>query len=500
VTSLFPLWDSQAGYWVRDSVRRAKAESEGERMLDAERRLEILQDDWKDILLQKLYEIYRSPRIRERLPGIVSTEHNVFKRIVTELSTVYKWGATREVAKAGDQELADQLWTEARIDSVLERANLYCNGLRDLFICPRVVDGQLRYDLFLPDRTSVIQHPDDPTKAVGLITERTLANTPGYTRVERLYADAEVWRRYNDDGSVSEWAHGLGRLPAVAIHAEEPTEAFWNGSIGSDIVDATLSVGADLVKLSRLLQFQSELQVAYQGNPRDVAKALPLGAEGLWAAKGLFNVLNLQADPSHIITTIKARLGWIATQHGLAADVYDLSTTASSGLQLRLKRAPLEQARVRQIKSWRAVEKELLLLTAQVTQRDHPLLKLDPLVEYKLLDFHEEPMLEDPMTQNRVWQERIDMGLTSQPRVLREMHPDLSKEESMELAKEIASERGIWAEVVRALQIKSGGDPGPSAQQNGRAGAQAKGKGRRADEMKALASKAVDRFNQTGAA
>jgi hypothetical protein len=494
VTSLFPLWDPQAGYWVRESVRRAKAESEGERMLDAQRRLEILQDDWKDILLEKLHQIYRSPRIRERLPGIVSTEHNVFKRINGELSTVYKWGATREVAKAADQEVADQLWAEARIDHVLERANLYCNALRDLFISPRIVDGRLRFDLFLPDRTSVIQHPDDPTQAVALITERTLANTPGYTRVERLYVDATVWRRYHDDGSVTEWAHGLGRLPAIAVHAEEPIDCFWNASIGSDIVDATLSVGADLVKLSRLLQFQSELQVAYSGNPRDVAKALPLGAEGLWAAKGLFSVLNLQADPGHIITTIKARLGWIATQHGLAADVYDLSTTASSGLQLRLKRAPLEQARVRQIKSWRTIERELLTLTAQLTQREHPLLKLDPLAEYKLLDFHEEPMLEDPLTQNRVWQERIDMGLTSQPRVLREMHPDLTKDESMELAKEIASERGIWAEVVRALQIKSGGDPGPSAEENGRAGGQAKGLD--GGEMKALARQAVDRFDK----
>lgn len=499
MSTMMPFWASQASNLVVDSVRRMKAQSEGDRMLEAQRRIEILQDDWKDILLAKIFEIYRSARIRARAASIVSTEHNVFKRINSELSTVYKWGATRELKDAGDQEVADLLWAESRIDQVLERANLFTNGLRDLLITPRVVDGRLRYDLLLPDRTTVLQHPDDPTTAVGFLTERTLCNTPGYVRVQRLYADAVAWRSYNDNGTYVETPHNLGRLPAVAVHAEEPYDSFWSSTSGSDIVEATLSVGADLFKLSRILQYQSELQVSYQGNPRDVAKALPLGAEGVWAAKGTFNVLNLQGDPSHVIATIKARLGWIATQHGLAADVYDLSAGVTSGLQLRLKRSPLEQARAKQIKSWRVTERELLKLTALVTQNDHPLLKLNPMAEFKLLDFHEEPMLEDPATQNGVWEQRLKMGLTSQPRILREMNPDLSKDEASVLAKEIAEERGIWVQQVREMQAAGQGlqgDPGPGAQENGAAGARAKGK----PDVKALAKQALDRFNATQAA
>src|SRR3990170_3104862 len=362
------LFQSQVPAVMRGTFLRAKREAEEARLIEAGQRVEILHDDWKDLLILKLQQIYRAKKIRDRIPETVSTEHNVLKRIATELATVYKWGATRELAVKAQNVIARQLYEECRADEVLERANFYLNPLRDLLLIPRVVDGRLKIDIALPDRTTVIQHEEDPSQALGFWTQRTLSHTTGYPIVEYLYADAERWKLVRSDGSVRrEWEHGLGRLPAVVVHADERVGEFWDSSAFSDAVEATLSVGCDLFRLHRMFQWQSELQPTFSGNPRKVAKGLTVGGDTLWAAEGQWGVLHLQADPTHLLQTIRARIGWIAAQYGLAADVYDLSATANSGLQIRLKRAPLMEQRARQIKRWRRVERELLMLIAMVS-------------------------------------------------------------------------------------------------------------------------------------
>lgn len=492
-------FDSQAGRLVRESFRRSKADAEGLRMLDAQVRIEMLEDDWKDILLSKLWRIYQSPKIRDLMPGVISTEHNVYKRIVQELSRVYKYGATRELGTPAQTDIARQLWEECRLDERLAKANFYVNGVRDVGLAPRVIDGKMRLEIWLPDRTQVIQHDEDPTDAVAAWNERTLPNTQGYISIKRVYVDAEKWQIWDvGDGrnkpKVIE--HPYGRMPVVWVHADERIDTFWGSTIGTDIVEATLSVGCDLFKLARMLQFQSELQPTYQGNPRDVAKGQTIGGDTLWAGKGTYNVLNLQGDPQHILSVIKARIGWIAQQYGLAADVYDLSSTATSGFQIRLKRQPLEEARISQVKTWRRVEKELLTVMAQVSQEEHPTLKLDPMAEFKTLDFHEEPLMEDPNTENTVDEANVKNNRNSSIDVLIRRNPDLSREQAIIKQRQIIDENAM----VMGWQKESNSSMAPDAdnrtpEENGRAGARARGRGGETDDSE-LRSRAAEALRE----
>lgn len=465
------LWESQVPGAMSSVFRRAKIRSEIARMNEAGARLAMLQDDWQHLVYSKLWQVFQSAKIRATIPGFLTTEHNILKRIANEISTVYKWGATRTLITDAATETARALWEEMRIDEVLAYTQLVTNVVRDHIIAPRVVDGTMRVVHFLGDRTTVVQDTNDPSVAVAMRSQETLSQTPGFTQIRSIYADAEVWRTWDENGNMlSEEEHGLGRFPAVVIHAGERVGCFWGDSEFRDVAEANVAIAINLFRLNRLTHFQSELQPTYRGNARDVAKGKTIGGDNLWAGPGDWGVLNLQGDPSKLISVIQSQIGWIANQHGIAADVYNLSAGATSGFQIRLKRAPIESVRAAQLKLWRRVERELLLLMAMVSERDHPLHRLDPMdAEFKLLDFHEEPMLEDPKTQNDVWAERLKLGVTSEARIAQELNPDLTLEQAKKHVLDLVAER----EPVIAMK-KRLGDQETTQEATGREGGFAK--------------------------
>ncbi len=469
------LWPNNGEAAVLQSFRRAKWTSDAQRKLAAERRLAMLEDDWKDMLWERICAVYQSEKIRESVRRFVSIELNPFKRIATELSTVYRWGATREVADASQNAVAKALWHECDIDGSLEVANLYLNALRDEIVVPRVIDGRMTLNLLTPDRFSVVQHPEDPTQPAAFWYERTSANTPESTVIERVYADTEEWRIYDVHSNVLRaWRHDLGRLPGVVLHASRRRDSFFGDTEFEDAVENTLMVGVHLTFLTRLVKFQAELQPTYTGHPQDIATGLTVGADELWVGPGTWGTLNLQADPQKYIEVINARIAWVARQYGLSDDAYQLGGDTKSGFELRLKRLPLLEQRARQIKIWRRAEKDLFLLMAMVSEREHPVLKLDPMGDFSV-NFTEEPMQEDPLIQNRIWSERIAMNVLKPSQVKMELDPDLTREEAMEEIQATIDERAIWVEKTRALQFPA--DPtkpvGKSAEENGADGARA---------------------------
>lgn len=462
------LWGSQAEEVVKRSLFRARAQAEKGRRRDAENRRAILEDDWRDLLVAKLRTVYQSEEIFNDLLPLISTEHNAFKRIVKELSTVYQWGALREWAGADQNALATMLYEEADVDATLEVANLYLNGLRDLVLIPQVVDGRMRLDVVTPERLSVIQNPQDPTSIVALFWERCCGQTSilPTTVYETLYADEEIWRVYDTQGRiVDEWEHGLGGLPAIPVHAEKRLDSFWMPEPMGDVVDATFTIGILLTLLLRLQKWQSEKQITFSGPISDIVKGTALGAHsvlGTSKGAGAFSLLELQADPEFYIKGINARLGWIAQQHGMAADVYTLSSSASSGFEFRLKRLPLLEQRAKQIKIWTRVERQLWPLMAKLAQREHPLLfRVDP-TQPLTVRMHDEPGVEDPLVQQRVYREAIADGMMSQVDALMDKY-GLTREQAFARAKQISEERAIWIEQVRAMQTAANGAPAPAA-------------------------------------
>lgn len=469
------LWGSMAEKAVTDSFARAKVGAELERRQDAERRIDILEDDWKDILFCKIKEIYKSPIVLDSVRGYISTEHNVFKRIVTELSTVYKWGAQREFEDPMQDGIARLMYDEVQMDESMDDAVHFLNGLRDIIIVPLVSDGKMRLEILTPDRVSVIQNPRDPTTIEAFSWEVTRSNTvatrSGFsTETFRIYIDKEV--RAVWDVTKRRWIeiapHNLGRLPAVVVHAGRRHTSFFSPTPMSDVVDATLSIGVLLVMLMHLSKYQSELQPTYSGKSQDALVGQDAGGHTMWTGPGQWGVLNLQAKPDYYINHINQRLSWISVQYGLSADAYQMTGNANSGFQFRLQKLPLLEARERQKKTWRRTERELWKVMSAVAKFEHPLFgRLDP-GQTMMLNFNEAPMIEDPMVRNRIYKERIDLTLMSHIDAIMQEDPDLSREQALKKAERIRDERKLHITMFQDTNAPDDAtDVGQSPQENG---------------------------------
>lgn len=468
------IWGQKGDAIITQSFHDAMWSAESARQRECEIRLDMLEGDWMDHLVDTVNTIYVSQEVRDSINGLLTTEHNVFLRIMSEIATVYKWGATRTIR--GDKrqdEIARLLWQEADIDAALEQANLIENGLGDIIIVPDIIDGKLHYHIVDGARSSVIQHPKDPTRAVAFWFRRHRWQSPTVgANWDIVYGDAEEWRIYDQAFNLKDVRkHGLGRLPAVIVHRERRRDCFWEPSRKHPVAEVTLQVAALICMLGRLQYLQGELQPTYQGKPSDIVAGQGIGADTIWAGPGSWGTLNLQASPEHYIAHINARIGWVAQNFGLSADVYNLTGAPTSGFQIRLKRLPLEEQRRKQIKRWRVAERDLWQLTAELCRREHPtLFRVDPAANFDC-NHNEMPFIEDPQAMNDVLLERIAAGWEHPTAGMIARDPDLTEDEALErMMKNLADKAKLDALKTRANSPKDPTAPAASPEVNGAKG------------------------------
>lgn len=483
------LWDDQTKTLVEASFAAARNQSEDERKLDAEMRLDMLEDDWRDVLLKHIGTLY-DPEMFDELAPHVSTEHNVFKRFATEYSQVYKWGARRELGTARETDKADVLWEEAEIDDTLEQSNLYLNALRDLILIPLVGDdGRMFIEILTPDRVTVVQRMDRPTEISAFWFTRYAADTQNnwmsrlYNRsplnVEKVLVDDYAYRIFDKNDRLKlEVPHGIGRLPAVIAHAEKRTRSFWQPFPFGDVVELNKTVGALLTGMSYLQKMQAELQPTYKGDIDDVAEGTMLGASKVLSGKGDWGTLNLQASPQHYIDHINHRIGLVAQNYGLSPAALSLSGDPASGFAFRMQRQPLLEARKKQLKKWRRVERDLFVLMAQVSQRFHPIVKLDPAADF-FVNFAEAEFTESPEMENRIDDENVAARRTSRIDVIMRRDPDLTRAQAEKKLQRILDDEAMvigWEKNLNAPSDPSA-PQGLSPRENGKLGAKVKAAG-----------------------
>jgi hypothetical protein len=482
------LWDSKAAAHVLATFEQAKHNAERDRKMDAERRLDVLDDDWDDLLWEYIDRLYESTDLKKAIAPHVSTEHNVLRRIGQELSQVYKWGVTRELDSAREQDKARILWEETELDETLETANLYLNVLRDLIIMPWVTDdGRMTIELLTPDRVSVVTKPWQPTEPMAFWFDRMAAvdTPPGVltkwlgqnpARWERILVDHTHYRIFDESFNIkAQIEHGIGRLPAVVAHADKRTRSFWSPTRFGDVVKANFKVGWLLTMVAYLQKMQAEKVLTYRGDPDDIAHGQQVGAQEMLAGRGEFSTVDLQADPEHYLKHIRECVNLIAQNYGLSAETYSLSGSVNSGFQFKLQRLPLLEQRRAQIKKWRRIEHELHRVMALVSQRFHPLVKLDPEAELSL-NFNEAEFMESPEIQDRVDTADIKARRASHLDILMRRDPDLTRKQAEAKQKRILEEQALvvgWAKELNAPSDPFD-DQGKTPQENGRDGARIK--------------------------
>lgn len=135
---------------VMEALRRAKANEDTARKLNTQNRLNVYNDDFKTLIQSELARQFTEETF-QNIKLMVDDSNNVLKRIVNDISTVYKEGAQRV---AGIEQADGKLKPDLRYgetirsqptDLLLDKTNKLCNVCNEVFVRVAPANGITEY-------------------------------------------------------------------------------------------------------------------------------------------------------------------------------------------------------------------------------------------------------------------------------------------------------------------------------------------------------------------
>jgi len=438
---------------IKDSIEAAKTAVERARQEEAERRLNILNDNWTEIL-EAAVDSQFHPKTAKNIRKLPDTSQNIFKRVTHLISQVYTNGTTRKAIlnDAGDtDERYDEIMADFPLDVIMADVNRYTNGLNETFALPVWRSGRIEYDIITPDMVSIQQRDNDPTRMASLTYRISLTNTKGETETRWVYWDiygnhrifddkgADITSREmegNPDG-VNPYKNpeipGETIIPAVCFHRTLPIFDFWGWTNGADLVDGTIECGVLLTYLNEVLKTNSFKQLILSGvNIKDLPADLVFDTRFplMFQGGGTASVLDYATDPRPIADVIKDKINALINAYGISGDLYRATNSASSGYALKLSREELIARREEQVKVYKMYERELFEVT-RVVNNYHAPKKISDKAEFSI-DFNEMLFDSSPDEIQKQWTFDISIGARSAVDYIRYLNPDMTEEEAMQ--------------------------------------------------------------------
>jgi len=286
---------------IRRELLKAKWIADRERQEEAQNKLDLYHDDYEDIIRAKIKELFHKDNY-ERLYYHVNQSQNILKRVIKEISTVYKAPATRDFN--GDERY-QEIINKARLDTKLKKVNRYTNLLNETLLRIGVRNGNIVYDILTPNIVTVIQNEIDPTQADAIIYMLTRKNTVGDDSLFYYYWD--IWGNHyildrdfrvfstiydaaapQGDPAFNPYRDEEGRpvLPFVVFHREEPEDSFWDQDTGRDLYNATVMVGIKMTLFDYYFKVASFKQPYIIGDEVSVPSKQILDPLTVFQAKG----------------------------------------------------------------------------------------------------------------------------------------------------------------------------------------------------------------------
>jgi DhnA family fructose-bisphosphate aldolase class Ia len=263
--------------------------------------------------------------------------------------------------------------------------------------------------------------------------------------------------------------HGIGRLPCLLIHREEPEEKLLDSSSGEDLISAHLAV-ALLNTLMLKHQKSGTNLIAATGDISTTANDQPMDEEcitNFGEGVSLQN-LDLGANPSNYISAAKSVLTQVAANYGISESVFSLQYSATSGFEIELKRSALREVRNDQILDYRPVERELVEIQSRVLSMAGHGMKFDS--SGFQVNFGETQAPRDPKAMLEYFEQARRMGLLSTQQMYMKMNPEASAQDAEDAIAVNAMVEARRVSLYRELNISpmaSAEDPGLDPQQNG---------------------------------
>lgn len=433
-------------------------------------RLRLYRDDYEQDARNVIDWAFETQSIREQRYRLipVATEHNVTRRIVDEVASLYDQPALRLFTDAATQ-------ARFRLDEDrVELHEIHQEAHRLTFLCNEVLvwsfagpDGNdLR--VVTPDCFDAIPDPRDKLRPAGYLLDCAPTTTlkPGSEARRHLKHyelwDAEMVYDLDADGRyLAESAHGLGGIPGVLFHRRKPTDRILDDRAGRDIISAHLAVVLLNIMVMRLCKAQGENQPVLSGPLAHMAKGQKLDGETpiVLPPEVTAEMLGMKTDPDHYLLVIRHVITSIAQTYGMSYEQYTMSegSDAASGKAFQLRRSKLTELRLEQRR--RAVRHE----RAVVTLLGYP-------IDGFRTDYREIAAPADAAEERSLLDADVRMGLDSPVKYLMRKDPDLDEDAAVRLIRSNLIDWSWVISAVRALNMAKDAsvkNPGQTPEQNG---------------------------------
>lgn len=459
-------WQDVSRYLARRYIRN---QAEQARRSKANLRHSYYRSAGDGRMIEELDRKYDDPDAKQKRSAWVPLAKfgNVWRRIATEVSTVYAMPASRTVSGDADNERYQEIQRLSRQHEVMSRINRWAFVHRNLVIGPRVrpgADGVTltpTLDVVTPDCFHAVAHPLDPTRLVALILDLQIDKV-----IEDAKAPAKIlWSAHEHalmdaSGNILESTvteHGYGRIPWMLFSLDPPAGALLDTTTGDDIDAAHLAVWFEYVNLLKESKSANNL-IILQGDMTRTARQQSADSEGAVELPEGTTAQALQTgvDLRKYLDTAQRVFETVAANYGLPPAILNHQGVQSAEAR-ELMRVPLRELRLQQQIPFRDLERELVALQALVIGREIPELAFS--TEGWSIDFADPQTPLGTREALDVFGKELELGLTSRTAELMRRNPDLTREQAKELERLFAEDKTEAIRLLREFQALAGGMP-----------------------------------------
>ena len=440
---------------IQESIMRDRLSSNDNRKTEATRRLDYYSGDQLPLLSQVLNKQFSHP---ERLKLQLQFS-NITKRIIDDVSTIYKKEPGRHLIDADDRAVDDKnadnydkMLAESSIDIVLKLANRYTNLLNTVGVMAVWRNERVELDILTPDILNVVQDPKDPTRASAVIIEQSFADTVALDAPQNPYGANKlyiVWTStdhmvFDSQGKPlpalanEQGVNPYGVIPIAWFRDAHPCGWFWNEGT-QDLMNAQDSINVKLTELNQLIKMQSfSIPVIIGEAPEGAVSVDPSNfitiplAQKIDQGQPDFKFVSPDPKIQDLLEVIRDEVARIADAWSLNPAAFKLQGSAQSGLSLKLQNVRLLERRENDIALYRQYEKNLFRVmrsvwNAHVTPAMAISEDLDISVNFSEMDFPEDPAAEDAR-----WITHVSNNIKSKAEWLMSVDPDIKTKDEAE--------------------------------------------------------------------
>lgn len=456
---MLPIIETLAQRTVKEMAERAQDWSVRMRQIEAERRLLILQGQWKELARAHVNGLYKDADVKREVAKRVKTTTNVLGMLCDRVCVAYKVppvrrleGSSQRVSKAWAQVMA-----EAKIASRSKQWERWTFGMNVIVVIPVVRGTRLDYMPVLPHCSEVITHPGDPMgDPQAMVIEMQSTSDRPDRRFTYAIVDDQEWRFLDEKGGqvAPSVRHGAGVFPGVAFRLSEPVDDWYDSHRGDGLVEATLEVAHLQARMDWVRFHQDRAKEFFFAEALDKVPIQVVGAEypvelGVRPSEAEWKVAQVNTAIDNHRAHIRYYIERSAESVGVPMELVDFEAGSgnagnSSPLGHARQHAALDDVRRNHEGFLGESESQLAWKTSLVLRgMGHPMasqLQPDEVKARFEVEFAPPTFVEHPKTQLEVWKAEVNQGLASTYEIFRRKHPHLSHEEAVKRVNDIAAQ------------------------------------------------------------